>query len=192
MEQFQALLAAVRPEVLRFARVQLRDEDLAEDMVQEALVAAMDKHRQFRSDSGLKTWVLAILKNKISDHFRSLKNMVSLDEWQEDNHAIEQNFDACFDERGHWLAAAAPQAWDAEPETFTDQQEFCRALENCLRGLPEDTARIFYLREIMGMEVEEICADFAISRENCYVILHRARNGLRACLQHRWFDWHQE
>ena len=65
MEQFQALLAAVRPEVLRFARVQLRDEDLAEDMVQEALVAAMDKHRQFRSDSGLKTWVLAILKNKI-------------------------------------------------------------------------------------------------------------------------------
>ena len=54
--------------------------------------------------------------------------------------------------------------------------------------MPEDTARIFYLREIMGMEVEEICGRFGIGRDNCYVILHRARNNLRRCLQLRWFD----
>ena len=40
----------------------------------------------------------------------------------------------------------------------------------------------------MGMEVEEICDRFGIGRDNCYVILHRARNSLRRCLQLRWFD----
>ncbi|MDO5059913.1 MAG: sigma-70 family RNA polymerase sigma factor [Neisseria sp.] len=191
MEQFKQLLAAVRPDVLRFARIQLRDEDLAEDMVQEALAAAIGKREQFRSDSGLKTWVISILKNKIRDHFRSLKNTVSLDEWQEDNGGIEAAYADSFDSSGHWLASSAPQAWNAEPEVFTGQQEFRRALENCLHGLPQDTARIFYLREVMGMEVDEICAEFSISRDNCYVILHRARNGLRHCLQHRWFDYQE-
>ncbi|WP_373706766.1 sigma factor-like helix-turn-helix DNA-binding protein, partial [Neisseria dentiae] len=59
-------------------------------------------------------------------------------------------------------------------------------------GLPQDTARIFYLREVMGWDVEEICREFAISKDNCYVILHRARNGLRRCLQYRWFDLAEE
>ena len=112
---------------------------------------------------------------------------VSLDSLREENEAADQAWHTCFDAGGHWLETAAPAAW-RPPEDYAEQQDFFRTLENCLGGLPEDTARIFYLREIMGMEVEEICGRFGIGRDNCYVILHRARNSLRRCLQLRWFD----
>ena len=154
-DTYGRLLAALRPGVLRFALIQLRDQAQAEDIVQETLAAAWGKLGQFREEADLKTWVTAILKNKIADHFRSgRRTAVSLDSLREENEAADQAWHTCFD----------------------------------AGGLPEDTARIFYLREIMGMEVEEICGRFGIGRDNCYVILHRARNSLRRCLQLRWFD----
>lgn len=187
-ETFGSLLSALRPAILRFAAVQLRDEALAEDIVQDTLAAAWDKQRQFRGEAGLKTWVMAILKNKITDHFRrSRHGGISLEGLQRENEAIDEAWRACFDADGHWLDSASPAQW-RPPEDYAEQQDFFRTLENCLGGLPEDTARIFYLREIMGMEVDEICGRFDISKDNCYVILHRARNGLRRCLQLRWFD----
>lgn len=192
MEQFKQKLVALHGDILRFAKIQLRDEYLAEDIVQDTLAAAIAKHSQFRGESGLKTWVLSILKNKIADYFRSSKHTVSLESMQEENDAIERAYDHCFDESGHWRLADSPQSWQAAPEDALSRQDFFRALENCLKGLPQDTARIFYLREIMGWEVEEICREFAVSKENCYVILHRARNGLRQCLQRRWFDLAKE
>ncbi|MFH6974418.1 sigma-70 family RNA polymerase sigma factor [Neisseria sp. 23W00296] len=186
-QNFGGELAAMRPDILRFATVQLRDKTLAEDLVQETLAAAWDKQSQFGGKSGLKTWVMAILKNKITDHFRSSRTTLSLDSLQEENEAIDQAYRACFDADGHWLESASPAAWH-EPESSIEQQDFFRILEHCMDGLPADTARIFYLREVMGMDVDEICREFAISKDNCYVILHRARNGLRRCLQMRWFD----
>ncbi|MDO4641024.1 MAG: sigma-70 family RNA polymerase sigma factor [Neisseria sp.] len=190
MEQFAERLAALHTDILRFAKIQLRDDDLAEDIVQDTLATAIDKQDQFRGDAGLKTWVLSILKNKITDYFRNTntKYTVSLDGMQEENDAIDWAYDHCFDESGHWQAVSSPQSWQEAPEDTVNRQDFFHALENCMQGLPQDTARIFYLREIMGWEVEEICEQFSISKENCYVILHRARNGLRDCLQHRWFD----
>lgn len=187
-ETFGSLLSALRPAILRFAAVQLRDEALAEDIVQDTLAAAWDNQRQFRGEAGLKTWVMAILKNKITDHFRRSRHSgISLEGLHRENEAIDEAWRACFDADGHWLDSASPARW-RPPEDYAEQQDFFRTLENCLGGLPENTARIFYLREIMGMEVDEICGRFDISKDNCYVILHRARNGLRRCLQLRWFD----
>lgn len=191
MGSFQHELAEVRPDILRFAKMQLRDDCLAEDMVQEALAAAVCKQAQFRGDAGLKTWVIGILKNKIRDYFRSRPVLLSWDDWQEEGAEIDGMHDSQFSANGHWQPGAGPSAWSSVPETFSEQQDFLRTLEHCLAGLPEHTAKIFYLREVMGMEVGEICEDFGLSKDNCYVILHRARNGLRTCLQHRWFDFHE-
>ena len=188
METFQHKLAELHQDILRFAKIQLRDDDLAEDIVQDTLAAAIAKHNQFRGEAGLKTWILSILKNKIADYFRNHKYTVSLESLQEENDTIERHYEQGFNESGHWQPTASPQNWQQAPEDNIYHQDFFRALENCMQGLPQDTARIFYLREIMGWEVNEICQEFSISKENCYVILHRARNGLRQCLQHRWFD----
>ena len=60
-------------------------------------------------------------------------------------------------------------------------------MDSCLAGLPAATARAFYLREIEGLSTEEICAELGISQSNCWVMLHRARLGLRQSLEDRWF-----
>ena len=87
-DTYGRLLAALRPGLLRFARIQLRDPAQAEDIVQETLAAAWGKLGQFREEADLKTWVTAILKNKIADHFRSgRRTAVSLDSLREENEA---------------------------------------------------------------------------------------------------------
>ena len=139
------LLAALRPGLLRFALIQLRDPAQAEDIVQETLAAAWGKLGQFREEADLKTWVTAILKNKIADHFRSgRRTAVSLDSLREENEAADQAWHTCFDAGGHWLETAAPAAW-RPPEDYAEQQDFFRTLENCLGGLPEEN--MFKCRE---------------------------------------------
>lgn len=186
-DEFSAKLASLRPAMMKFARIQLRDESLSEDIVQEALSAAVGKRGQYREGAALGTWVMSILKNKIIDYYRSRRETVSLDHSGQAA-LIDSRYRACFDEEGHWRSESSPAQWQGNPtEENLERQEFFEILEKCLENLPENTARIFFLREIMGMEVEEICRDFDISPNNCYAILHRARNGLRNCLQHNWF-----
>ena len=50
------------------------------------------------------------------------------------------------------------------------------------------TARVFTLREIMGVSTEEICTEFGITSGNCWVLIYRARMSLRECLEKRWFE----
>ena len=108
-ELTDAELAESRKLLLRFARIQLRDPAQAEDIVQETLAAAWGKLGQFREEADLKTWVTAILKNKIADHFRSgRRTAVSLDSLREENEAADQAWHTCFDAGGHWLETAAP------------------------------------------------------------------------------------
>jgi RNA polymerase sigma factor (sigma-70 family) len=57
----------LRRQMLRFANLQLNDQHLAEDAVQDALMGAMKNAASFKRSSSLKTWVFAILKNKIAD-----------------------------------------------------------------------------------------------------------------------------
>ncbi|EGZ48940.1 sigma-70 family RNA polymerase sigma factor [Neisseria wadsworthii] len=184
---FSNRIAALRPAMLKFARMQLRDESLSEDLVQDALSAAINKQEQYRAGAELGTWVMSILKNKIIDYYRGRKDMISLDD-SDQAARIDAQYQACFDEGGHWQKESSPEVWQPNPtEAHLEQQDFFKILEKCLGNLPENTARIFYLKEVMGMEVEEICHDFGITPNNCYAILHRARNGLRQCLQKNWY-----
>ncbi|NOR51811.1 MAG: RNA polymerase subunit sigma, partial [Gammaproteobacteria bacterium] len=58
--------------------------------------------------------------------------------------------------------------------------------EICLDVMAETTARVFTLREFLGLDPAEICSELGISESNCWVILHRARSRLRLCLEERW------
>lgn len=61
-------LISLRADMLRFAQLQLRNSEAAEDMVQEAIEAALRHASTFAGQSSLKTWVFAILRNRIVDH----------------------------------------------------------------------------------------------------------------------------
>jgi RNA polymerase sigma-70 factor (ECF subfamily) len=177
--QFAEALAPLRRDMLRFARLQLRDDAAAEDAVQEALIAAVEKRASYGGRASLRTWVFAILRNKIIDMLRARNSGIRFVE-------TDASTDAHFDADGHWAEESWPAAW-GDPEQSLEAQQFWAVFEACLERLQESAARAFMLREMMGFETAEICATLQISTSNCGVLLHRARIALRACLEHTWF-----
>ena len=178
-------LTALRKEMLRFATLQLRDRAQAEDVVQEALASAVTAQDRFEHRSTFRTWVFAILKNKLIDLMRDKWNTLRV--LPVEAEADEDDFDALFHQNGQWNREDRPRNW-GEPDKHLENQEFWLILQTCLDNLPEATARIFTMREVLGLEVEEICKELDITASNGWVVLHRARMGLRLCLQKRWFE----
>ena len=176
-------LAAVRPRLLSFARLHLRDNALAEDAVQEAMMAAIEKDASFAGRSGYETWVFGILKYKILDVMRYQKRQGRLQplEDESDDDAIDRQ----FQENGRWQEHARPASW-GEPDRVFESERFWQVFDACMIALPDNTARVFSLRELMGLSTEEICRELEIRENNCWVILHRARLRLRACLEQGW------
>lgn len=181
----QADLSGLRKELLRFAILQLRNAELAEDVVQEALAAAFAANSRFEKRASYKTWVFSILKNKIIDVMRDRWNKTRVDL---DGEAGEpDDFDVLFKPNGHWQPTERPAEW-GNPEAAFESQEFWEIFELCMHKLPEATARVFAMREFLGLETGEICKELDLSTSNCWVILHRARMSLRICLQQNWFE----
>ena len=175
MSEFRNRVEAERAYLLRYATLQLRDSAAAEDAVQETLLAALAGEAGFGGRSNLRTWLTGILKHKIVDAIRRMSRETTLP---------EEDFDALFDERGHWIEM--PQAWP-DPDASLDQKQFFRVLEDCLAKLPAKTAQAFMLREHMGLETTDICKELAVTPTHVWVLLHRARHALRLCLEMNWF-----
>jgi len=168
--------------LLRVAVLQLRDNDLAEDIVQDTLVAALQGAQGFSGRSSLKTWLTGILKHKIVDAIRRKTRepaFASLDE-----ECQIEDFDALFDESGHW--ENPPADW-GDPESQLSRAQFFDIMQFCLDQLPPNTARVFMMREVMELESNEICKELSITSTNLWVILYRARMALRQCLEQNWF-----
>ena len=168
--------------LLRVAVLQLRDNDLAEDIVQDTLVAALQGAQGFSGRSSLKTWLTGILKHKIVDAIRRKTRepaLASLDE-----ECQIEDFDALFDDSGHW--ENPPADW-GDPESQFSRAQFFDIMQFCLDKLPPNTARVFMMREVMELESTEICKELSITSTNLWVILYRARMALRQCLEQNWF-----
>ncbi len=180
-----AALVAIRGDMLRFAKLQVRDDAMAEDLVQDAIEAALRHSSSFEGRSTLKSWVFAILRNRIIDHLRQANRTVSLSSLVEDNEDWQERFESMFNERGGWRDDSKPHAWPS-PEESMQTRQFWVVFEACLNHLPANTGRVFMMREFLGFEAREICAQLGISTNNCYVVLHRARQKLRGCMESGW------
>lgn len=168
-----------------FSRV--RDESTAEDLVQETLLAAMQRIDKFEAKSAEKTWLCGILKHKVIDHFRKTSREVKLT----DEEAEMSSYDYLFREegvwKGHWTAESRPTDWNENPEKCLENREFRGILTHCLGELPDRIANCFTLREMDGLDSAEICAILEISPNNFWVMMHRARLHLRRCIDFKWF-----
>ncbi len=178
-------LEELRQQMYRFACLQLSDTQLAEDAVQEALVGALKNARTFSGRAALKTWVFAILKNKIADILRQRRRFVDADQLLRSDRE-EDRFDELFDQHGHWYRHERPAHWE-NPESAIHDKHFWRIFEACLDHLPARQARVFMMREFIELESHEICAAAEITVSNLNVTLHRARLRLRECLENNWF-----
>lgn len=179
-------LIAFRPDLLRFARLQLRDDHLAEDVVQDAYLAAMAGLDRFARQAALKTWVFAILKNKITDVIRGRGKTINASSLVEEDEVFDRVFDNLFKANGHWAPGNKPADW-GDPHEVMEQQQFWTVFDACLNHLPANSGRVFMMREFLELDIAEICRDLCINTSNCYVILHRARHQLRSCLEQTWF-----
>lgn len=175
-------LQQLRPQLLRFAYLQLRNDSAAEDAVSETILAVLEKPDSFAGQSSFRTYVTGILKFKIIDHLRLLKKEIKLETEDADQEA--DLIDHLFQENGHTVSM--PSAW-GKPEATLEQQDFFRVLEICLEKLPEKTARVFMMREWLELDSEEICKELTLSSSNLWVLLYRARLRLRECLDLNWF-----
>ena len=174
-----------RAYLYRYALLQVRDANRAEDVVQETLLAAIEGGEGYAGRSSVKTWLTGILKHKITDLFRKQSRETPLPaapEGGDEREFADEFFDQA--DTDHWHEF--PPTWQ-DPERSFEQTRFWEVFERCNVQLPPQTARVFAMREIMGMETGEICKELGITSTNCWVILYRARMTLRECLEMAWF-----
>ena len=166
----------------RYALTRVRDETMAEDLVQETLLAAFKGRENFEQRSSQKTWLIGILKHKIIDAIRKASRETPFA--MNDDIAKELD-EAYFDHSNSWQVDL--QAWGA-PEQSLEQQQFWRILSECVDRLPPRMAQVFILRELEGLASEEICKVANISTtNNLWVTLSRIRMRMRQCLEDKWF-----
>lgn len=175
----------IRRQMLRFATLQLGDAHQAEDAVQEALIGALKNATSFGGRAALKTWIFAILKNKIADTLRQKQRTVNVSSLlrEEDE---DEDLSELFDRKGFWQPDERPVAW-GNPEISLREGQFWLVFEACLEGLPPKQARIFMMREFVELDPDEICATVELSTSNLHVLLHRARLRLRECIENKWY-----
>lgn len=176
-------LERLRPSLLAFARLQLRNDAWAEDVVADTVLAILEKPDAFGGRSAFKTWAIGILKHKIIDRLRSGQREVQLVPADGENEA--DALEALFDRSGH--VVDPPPAW-GDPDACLEQRQFFDVLQLCVDKLPPALGRVFMMREWLELETEAICKELGITPSNCWVMLYRARMRLRECLQLNWFD----
>ena len=180
IDRYSSQFAELRPKLVAFSMLQVTDKSLAEDIVQDTMIAALESLESFSGDAKFETWVYGILKFKLIDHLRRTTR-------EQGRFIVESDcqIDNLFDDRDHWSADSTPSNW-LNPEEHQFQDHFWKVFDICLIHLPTSTARIFALRELMDLETSEICTYLDISEQNCWTTLHRARLKLRDCLEKGW------
>lgn len=176
--------------LFRCALLRVRDQVIAEDLVQETLLAALQARERFQGESSERSWMVGILKHKIIDRFRKDIREHPVEDPEEMTALPDEH--ETFDADGHWrLDRTAPMDWPDHPGAVLERKQFWESLRGCLGKLPPKMAQVFTLRELDELESDAICSMLHISSSNLCVLIHRARKQLRQCLEVNFFG-HRE
>lgn len=155
-------------------------QEAAEDLVQETFFAALNSRDRFRGESSEKTWLFAILKNKIIDHFRKK------------GREAESTYDLPFQKEGimlgHWDKNRSPSDWQSLIEKEEEKQLFHKIFTYCLSLLGPKLATVFSMKVVEECNTDDICKEVGITSSNYWVIMHRARLQLRECMEKNWLS----
>ena len=169
----QALEEVVRrylPQILRAAGGAGLAPQIAEDVAQDTFVTFIETAPRFAGRSHVRTWLFGILYKKIAEARRNLQRDNDMDD-------IDEAFEQRFDDVGSWTRPPLPvdaKVYDAEVR---------QGIDSCLDRVPTNQRMAFVLREIEGMNTQEICKILEVTRTNLGVLLYRVRNRLRECLE---------
>ena len=158
------------PQILRAARGAGLDPQSAEDVAQSTFLTFVETAHRFEGRSHVRTWLFGILYKKISEVRRKVRRDQKMDD-------IDEVFEQRFDADGSW--SSPPRPVDAG----IYDQELRREIGSCLDQVATKQRMAFVLREVEGLSTEEICNVLEVTRTNLGVLLLRARNRLRECLE---------
>jgi RNA polymerase sigma-70 factor (ECF subfamily) len=161
----------------RHALRRVKDFTAAEDVVQDTFLAALQAFKNFNGDSTMRTWLIAILKNKSVDHIRKRIKEQRSDKIEYLPNVAAKN----FDRPPEWPFQYC--VWQNTPLNLYAHKEFLDTLHKCLSKIPRRMAGVFMMREIDGLSTKEICEALKITPANCWVLLHRSKQRLRACIE---------
>ena len=116
-------------DMFSWALHKVSDLELAKDLVQDTFMAAAEKLSSFKGDSTPKTYLFAILNNKIIDHYRKkVQKPVPM----------ESDFLArYFTGDGEWQKSSRPGDWHENEGNLLDDDDFQKVMDDCIRALPE-------------------------------------------------------
>ena len=165
-------------QMYRFALARVKDQDVAEEVVQEAFLAAWKSKSSFSGRSSEKSWLFGILKHKILDYFRQLKKRGEIEfgdpgEWEAAENLFQSN--------GSWKTP--PSSWGINPEQAAQNLQLLEALNKCVESLSDRFKSLFLLKEMDGLTADEICDQLEIKPANLWVMMHRIRSRLKTCLE---------
>ena len=163
------------------------NKETAEDLVQETFITAHQQLTKFRGESSPKTWLLAILNNKIRAYFRKKYTLIEVDMANATASRDAGIFDSLFDKDDRWKDSEKPMSWQADEGHLLDDIEFNQVLTSCLGKLPEHWRSAVNLKYMEQKKGEVICQELDIAPTNFWQILHRAKLQLRKCLEISWF-----
>jgi len=172
---WEAIAEAYLPQLLRAGRGMGFSPDEAQDLAQSVFVALLEGIGRFQGRSHIRTFLFGIFYNKVAEHLRKIQKEKATD-------PIDEVMEARFDSSGTWQKAPA----GIERQVLSG--EIGRLLDDCLETIPRAQHIAFYLRDVEEMETAEICKKMGITATNLGVLLFRARNRLRECLEHNGFQ----
>lgn len=166
-----------------YAYARLDNEEQARDLVQETFLAALEGLEQFKGASSEKTWLTAILKYKIIDVYRKRNSGLAFPGERADREPEQEFFDP---DNGHWKEIYSPQELGVEYSDPLGNKELTAVLQSCLQKLPALWLSVFTMKHMDELTTEIICRELKVTSSNFWVIIHRAKLNLRACIQKAW------
>ncbi|MBK9421838.1 MAG: sigma-70 family RNA polymerase sigma factor [Flavobacteriales bacterium] len=171
--EFDGWVHAHTGDLLRYARSRVRDEAVAEDLVQLAFIAAWEGRKKFAQQSSPRTWLFSILKNKIADHWRKAYRDPVV-------HGVEPMDLDFFDGDGGWAPGHIPQEWGLDGPD--DDEQIQRFLADCLQQLPAHWRAAVEMKFLKEKDADAICQELGVSATNYWQQIHRAKVRLRDCI----------
>ena len=163
-----------------YAVSRVSDKEIAQDLVQETFLAGLRSAKNYKGSASERTWLISILKRKVIDHYRKINSKKGKAE-------VRMQYASQEDSEGDWLEERAADPYSVKELGALENEELGQAIQECIDKLPVKQSKVFTLKTIQGMSTEDICNELGINPSNLWVMIHRARTSLMACLDKNWF-----
>lgn len=166
--------------LFNYAVGRVSDSETAKDLVQETFFAGLKSAKNFKGDAAERTWLIAILKRKVIDHYRKINSKKGKAE-------VRMSYSSGTDSDGDWLEEQVADPFSSFENDAIENEELGLAIQDCISKLPKKQSLVFKMKTIQGMSTEDICNELDINPSNLWVMIHRARTALMGCLNQNWF-----